>query len=156
MTTPIFGLNARLYRNTGSYGAPTWLHVDIISNLTYTRTPEVQEFYIRRSKIKYKVKTGIDFSITGNLLAELNTTEYEVWDDAMNGDDVLDLLVLNAAETVVGARGIRADFQVAGADESQNPTDIIMPNFTLNVYPTTNLPKKAKVLAGPTLDFADF
>jgi hypothetical protein len=156
MATPAFGINARVYRNTGSYATPVWLHVDIVSDLTYTRSPEVAEFYIRRSRVKYKVKTGLDFSISGTILAELGGTEYEVWDDAMDGDDVLDLLILNADINTVGARGIRADFQVAGADEGQGPTDVIMPSFTLNVYPAVNAPKKATVVTPGTPTYTDF
>lgn len=156
MAGPAFGINARVYRNTGTYEAPTWTHVDIISDLTYSRAPEVTEFYIRRSRIKYKVKTGIDFSITGTLLAELDGTEYEVWDDAMDGDDVLDLLILNAPIETVGARGIRADFQVGGADENQGPTAVIMPSFTLNVYPTDHAPQKADVQVSGTVTYSTF
>ncbi|MGL5097508.1 MAG: hypothetical protein ACRDD1_18115 [Planctomycetia bacterium] len=150
----MLGIDAKLYRNTGTYGTPTWTSVDCISDCAVSPVWDKNEVMIRASRTKMQVKTMLGIEVAAKLLATLSgDTQLIAIQDAMNSDAQHDFLVLNAATTAIGARGWRFWGQVFQASESQNPGDTLF--YDCVIAPTLpidgNYPKHAEVTTGPAL-----
>lgn len=148
------GIEAVVYRNTGSYGSPTWSEVTRISDFTPNEKWDVAEIMIRLARVKFGAKTTLDIGFTGKLLRDDDDANYLAFVDAARSpDDVVDLLILDGPNDVVGSIGVRADYQITDNTGSQNPGDVLYMDLNGVPYPTANSPSFAEVEAGPTITY---
>lgn len=150
----VLGINAVFYRNTGTWGAPTWAAVPELEMAAvdprYVEAPSNS----RDSRFERIVVTLAGVAISARLKVKPGNSNYEALMDAMALATVVDLLVLDASNTTVGARGFRGDCYVLAARDDQGITSRLYRDLEIKPADTDNLPMWAKVAAGPTLRYA--
>jgi hypothetical protein len=144
----MLGINAKLYRNSGTYGSPTWTPIDNVGDLSVNPPWEEGDATTRGSRVKLSQKTVMALEVTGKIRADLTDTEYLAMADAGNQDTVNDYLVLSATSATNGARGFRFDGQVHVSAQDQNLGSVIFDDFTLKPTPSANKVQRVTVTAG--------
>lgn len=145
----MLGINCKLYRNTGSYGSPTWTAIDLVSDATLTPTWDEADGSARVSYGKQTSKTLIGIEVSAKVRASLTDAGYLALLSALNSQStLLDILVLDGPSTTNGVQGYRADFGVFGAPEDQAMGSVIYRDFTLKPGISDNLLKAVTVSAG--------
>ena len=147
------GIKAKLYYNDGTYESPDWVELSLVSDLTVNPTWDESEANDRSSRIKRSAKTLLGLEISGMLKKKPLDDGYELMMNAMVGDDVLDLLILDGQNDTEGVRGWRCDFQVFSASEDQGLSTVIYEAFTLKPTCSDHTPYAVRVAAGPTLEY---
>ena len=117
----LLGLNAVLYRNTGTYGSPTWVAVTCVSDLKVDPVYDTAEIPTRASKVKKFGKTLIGVTITGTLKSSLSgdAAYLAIYAAMVSQTTELDLVVLNATSASNGAHGFRGPMFVTKGGEDQ-------------------------------------
>lgn len=144
----MIGLNAKVYRNTNTYEAPTWSECTLFSDVSVNPAWEEADASARESRIKQTVKTLLGLDITGKMKKKPANANYDAFMDAFLSDDTLDLLILDGDRTENGVRGWRADFQIFSANEDQSMTNVLFEEFKLMPSITEHLPLAVKVAGG--------
>lgn len=133
------GIGARTYRNTGSYGSPTWTAQVEHKDVTLAMPWDWVEAGTRATRAKLFGKARTDITVTIVCKADDEDADYEnLINAAFLPTTVVDLLVLNGLISVEGVRGVRAEFLVNLDSEPQMIDDSIYPTFTLKPTFTTN------------------
>lgn len=138
------GVRARAYRNTGSYGSPTWTAMNLIKDVTPSMPWDWVEAGARETNAKLYAKARADLGVSFTMRADDADTGYNaVADAACSQTTVMDILFLNAAITVEGCRGFRAEWLINLTSEGQEIDGSIYdqfeakPTWTSNGYPKT-------------------
>lgn len=132
------GLNAKLYRNTGTFAMPTWVEVSNIQDLELS--DDMTEF-------DASVRGGSGFSE-----AEATLRNLELTFNMKNNDDqhmialrtayatraTVDLQVLDGPIATVGTHGVRARWKVFEFGKPQNLADGQMLNLRLRPAPNAD------------------
>lgn len=142
------GPNAKLYRNAGSYGSPSWTVIGLVSDLSSKGNWDMGEGSTRLSRAKLYAKTMLDIEITGKIREDLTDAGYAALAAQLNSDTPIDLLVLDGPSTTNGQRGYRADWHVSTNDQDQGLGTVIFDSFTLKPGISDNLPMRALVSGG--------
>jgi len=143
------GIESVLYLNGGTYGSPTWGALTFINDLTVNNQWDKADANSRASRIKQAVKTLLGLSWTGTILVPGETNaDYTTIIDAMNSDDILDIMVLNGPNTENGVRGYRCDVQVTNATEDQGSGAVLYDQIEFMPTPSANPPKSVLVTSG--------
>lgn len=153
------GINARVYRNTGTYGSPVWAAIDMVRGASPSFAWDMVDASIRGTPAKLYGKGQVDLMVSLDVRADDLDAGYQaLWDAAMDQDTVMDLLILNGLVTVEGSLGVRSEFLVNLAGDSQGAGDLIYTTFELKPSWTTagRYPLKAEIGAGPALSTTAF
>ena len=134
----VIGADCKLYRNTGSYGSPTWVEIDIIGTLNHNRSFAEGDISMRASKKKRSYRTQEDTPIDFTTPAVEGDTNYEALLDAYVDGAILDLLIAAGARTVSGHSWHRDRFQIFNKSEPQNVDGVVQVSWTLKPSFTTN------------------
>lgn len=149
------GILAKLYyRSAGTYGAPTWTEISLISDLAVNPAWDKADASSRGSRVKKSAKTMLGLEFTGRLKKKPGDASYEAVMNALVSDDVLDVLILDGDKDTENNRGWRCDVQVHSANEDQAMANVLYEDITLEPACTDNEPKAVKVAAGPTLTYS--
>ncbi len=156
-TQILAGIAAVLYKNSGSYGTPTWGAQNNIRSVTPGFPWDFADSPSRATPIKIYVKTQVDLAIQVMMRADPADANYTAWVDAhWNRTLVLDLLILNAKLATEGARGLRGEFLVSMTNEAQEIDGTIFSTFDIKPTITNNgLPKSAVMGASSTPTFTE-
>lgn len=140
------GIKGVVYRNTGTYGSPTWTACPLIRDVTPNFPWDMVDASVRGSRAKLYAKTQIDLGAQVVMRADDADTDYAAWvDAAVSATAKLDLLILDGPITAEGARGVRAEFLVSMSTQAQNIGDVVYSTFdvkpavgtTITNYPST-------------------
>lgn len=146
------GINAKIYRNTGTYGSPTWTAIDLTRDAQMNLPWDFGDASARATKVKLYAPTQIDFAISCVVRADDADAGYNALWDAAVGADALDLLILDGPITVEGTRGVRAHFTPSLTGMSQGAGDVEYGNFDLKAaYSSDGNPKCIEVGASSAL-----
>jgi hypothetical protein len=145
------GIDAALYRNTATWGTPTWSEVLPVAELTPGGGWDAAEIKTRQSRVKFGAKVMLDIGFTLRMLCDDADANYTAIMTAFQSlTATLDLLVLDGDITTVGSFGYRALFQVTAGDQPQPVDDVLYRTFKLVPYPdSTNRPQYASITSGP-------
>lgn len=141
------GITCKFYRNTASYGTPTWAEVHEVSDWKENLDWQKAAAGSRLTRVGQSVKTQLDLSWTGTLKDD-GGTNAEAIKDALLTDQVLDVLILNGPITENGVRGYRTDVQVFSGSNSQGLTEVVYPEIMIAPTPSANAPKAVKITSG--------
>lgn len=126
------GIAARVYRNTGTYGSPTWTATNCVRDAQPAFPWDLVDASKRATRAKLYGKTQIDLSVQLVCKADDADTGYGALVDlAVSPTAVLDMLVLDGPLTAEGARGVRAHWLGSLSSQPQGAGD--------NVYTTIDL-----------------
>lgn len=135
------GLNAKLYRNTGTYGSPTWAEWNFLKDLSLEMsTGEADATTRANGGWKATVATLKDASLTFSAPHDVSIATYKTLVDGFYANTAFELLVLDQAIATVGATGLRASFMVTSMTEGQPIEDIQANDFTLKITASDNDP----------------
>jgi hypothetical protein len=149
------GINAKVYRNTGTWGSPTWTEVPEFESVQIDPRYTEGESNSRDSRFARGKLTLAGCSATARLKVKPGNTNFESLMDAFALATAVDLLILDGPRTTVGSRGIRAEFNLMAAGDDQGITSRLYRDLALNLNDSDNLPKWAKVVTGPTIQYAE-
>lgn len=126
------GIDGALYRNTGTYGSPTWTEVTLVKDVTPRRQWDMQEAGSRETKAKLMAKTRIDVGAQAVVRTDCANAGYQALYDASNSSSsLLDMLILDGPLTQEGAAGVRGHFNVNSTGAPQEADGIIYETFDL-------------------------
>lgn len=151
----MLGLNAVTYRNTSTYGAPTFVAIPELESVNVTPSYTEAESNSRASQFGVTAMTLAGVTITARLKVKPGNTNYEALMDAFALRQTVDLLILDGSNTTVGARGLRAECYLMQATDDQAITNRLYRDLEIRLADTDNPPKWAKVGAGPTIQYAE-
>ena len=133
------GIGCGVYRNTGTFGTPTFTLQTEVQSVTPTSPWDWVEASSRASAAKLYGKSLMDLSFQIVMRADDLDAGWEAFMAAANSRTaVLDLLILNGLISVEGVRGFRAELLVSCDTEPQDIGGSVMTTFTLKPTPTTN------------------
>lgn len=120
----LLGINAKCYRNTNTWGSPTWSEVSCISDFVLPVAWDQIEAGTRASRVKAGARTMVALNPTGKLKSSTDEANYiAFWDALMaspgDAEEELDLLILNGEKDTDGCRGYRGIFIVTSGSEDQ-------------------------------------
>lgn len=128
----ILGINCKVYRNTGSYGTPTWTAVDAFRDVTLRYSWDEVEAPSRASKIKSVLKALGDYHATGEIKCSYTDAGYLAITAALNSQTSnIDLLILNGTSSTNGAEGVRLDALITTGDEDQGIGNALYRSVTM-------------------------
>lgn len=142
------GIDCKFYRNSGTYGSPTWTEVNDILDLDADPTWGEGDASSRGSPVVMTEPTMLGMTITGKIRVSLADADFVALDDAHIARTALDLMVLNGNSTTNGVRGWRMDFKIFGWKETQAANGVLYRDFTMKPCLSDNPPKRAVVASG--------
>lgn len=143
------GVGARRYRNTGTYGTPTWTAQLYDRDVTIAMPWDMAEGGTRATRAKTFIKTRTDLSVTVVARADDADAAYtSLMDAAFNPTSVMDCLVLNGLISTEGARGVRGEFLVNLDSDPQEIDGSIYDTFMLKPAWTSNAVGPSTVVMG--------
>lgn len=136
------GIKAVIYRNTGTYGSPTWTAITLARD-TQTNAPwDLAEASVRATRVKLYHPTQIDFQCSATVRADDADTGYNALADAAVSGTALDLLILDGPISTEGTRGLRAHFHVSLNSSPEEIGGAIYKTFDLKPgFSTDGTPK---------------
>jgi hypothetical protein len=150
------GIGSALYRNTATYGTPTWTVQSLIQSVTLNSPWDFVDANSRASAAKLYGKSLVDIGVQVTYRSDDLDTSYLVWLAAhWSRTTVLDLLILNGLIATEGVQGVRGEFLVSMSGEPQDIGGSIITTFDLKpTYTTNGYPKSVLMGASSTPSFS--
>lgn len=118
MSTKV-GLEGAVYINTGTFGAPTWLLIDLTKDATVTLEKSLADLSSRASGgWRWKKAALKDFKVDLTMVYDDTDTAQAAIAAAFLSDATVDLQILDATIALSGA-GFRGQFEVASYNKSE-------------------------------------
>lgn len=114
------GMNAKLYRNTGSYASPTWVEITNVRDLTLNLTKAEADLTTRANE-GWRAMAGTlkEGSVEFEMIWDPTDDGFEAIKDAWFGDTTIELAVMDKAIDESGAQGLRATMSVISFSRSE-------------------------------------
>lgn len=155
---PKAAINAGAYRNTGTYGSPTWTEMTLVRDVTPAYAWDFGDASARATRAKLYAKTQIDLQLSLVMRADDLDAAYQAMvAAAMSPTGVVDLLILDGDITAEAAVGVRGEFGVSISGQAQGAGDIVYTTFELKAAPSSNgVPKSVLMGAASSPTFTAF
>lgn len=153
---PKLGIAAAVYRNTGTFVAPTWVEITHARDVTVNYTWNLADASSRGSLIVLQAKTQM--TVGGQIVvrADDEDADYiDLFDASFQSSNLgaRDLLILDGTMETEGARGVRGRFNLSGA-QNQSIGEVIYTTFDFSTtYHADGYPQKAVVGPAGTVTF---
>lgn len=121
----MLGLNARLYRNTGSFGTPTWTLVSNVSDLNANDSMEEADASTRADggfAVSEPTLRGLELSF--GMINKPGDADVTAFLAAYAARTALDLAVMDGPIATVGSKGVRARYKVHQFPRAQELRDV--------------------------------
>lgn len=137
------GLNCKAYRNTGTWGLPTW---DEITNMTGAKlnleTGEADVTTRGGNGWRQTAATLKNGTVEFQMIWDPDSADFaaiqEAWEDGTN----IECLFLDGDVTTAGKQGLRAEFAVTNFSRDESLEEAVKVDVTLKPgYSTTNTPE---------------
>jgi len=136
----VLGLNAKLYRNTGSYGSPTW---DLI--------PNVMDLALNMDAGEATASNrGSTWELTVATLKKASLEFKQVWDPAdldvttllgiFTANSTIEMLVLDGLAATTGSQGLRALMMVTAWNREEPLEGALLAALTMKPTYSANAP----------------
>ena len=136
------GMEAKLYRNTGTYALPTWVELTNVKDLTLNLEAGEADVTTRgNAGWRATVATLKDGSIEFEMVWDTADTNFTAIQDAFfNGTDI-EFAVMDGDITASGSQGLRATMSVTSFSRNEALEEALM--VSVNAKPTyaTNAPE---------------
>lgn len=152
------GIDAEVFRNTGSDGVPVWTAIGLVRNVTPSAKWNRADASARQTKAVLQAKTQIAISGMIEVRADPADAHYQALFDASMSDSssAIDLMILDGPLTLEGCKGVRAYMNLDFA-QNQNIDGVIYTTFDYD--PAWNLnrfPAKVEMGAGSAPTYTQF
>lgn len=140
------GLNGKLYRNTGTFGSPSWAEVSNVRDLTLSDSMSEADVTRRASGgWRETVVTLREASIDFDMVNVSGDTQLAAIRSAYNSRAAVEFAIMDGDIAVAGSRGIRATCQVVKFELSQELENAQMYSITIKPSPAANPPSELVV-----------
>ena len=140
------GIKCKLYRNTGTYGAPVWDEIKIVGDVDLEVTPTLASASTRETLVERSLVVGFKLGVTGSVRVVTTNADYVALEAAAISGATVDVLALNGDRLNPGATGVRFPAKISPWGEKQPVGGIVMRDFGLTPSleeSDTDLPKYA-------------
>ena len=134
------GTDHKAYRNTSTYGTPTWNEITIVRDLTLSMSKTMAAATARLSGYVQKKGALKEVTVEFDILADAAIDDYDVLRDAFIAGTVLDVAIADGAIATVGTKYWRYDVEVAKFDRGEPLNDIATTAVTLEQAYSSNAP----------------
>lgn len=135
MDTPVqikIGLTCKLYRNSNTYEAPTWVEIDIVRDATLNVSKREWDASFRGGgRWAAFIATLKDASIDFEVLRQTQDTNWRALRNAWVDDTPTEFLMMDGDRTVAGNEGIRATFMLFDFNQAQPLAEGLVDKFTM-------------------------
>lgn len=136
--------NAKVYRNTGSYGSPTWDLVANIKDLTLNLDKDETDVTTRSSEgFKEFVDGLIDASVDFSMLWDDADSDFTAIRTAFFAKTAIEFLILDGPQSGTGSagrQGLRATMMTKSFTRNENLGEALMVDVTLRPAKNANSP----------------
>ncbi len=137
----LIGLNAKLYRNTGTYGSPTWDEVTNVRDLsTNLETGEAEGSTRGGGGWRQVLTTLKDGTVEFEMVWEPGDTDFEAFRDAWLNGTLIDCWVLDGSSSTSGNQGLRAEFAVLNFSRPEPLEEVLTASVTMRPGISSNPP----------------
>lgn len=130
------GLDCTLYRNTGSYGSPTWNLVDTIKDNNVSYEKGKADASTRRTKFRENVSTLIELGIEFGIKRDRDNADWQAFYEASKpGGSPIEILLLDGPiEDLSGEEGLRLTAEVFGFGQAEELEGVVFNSVTMSPY----------------------
>lgn len=137
------GLNAKLYRNTGSYGTPTWTEIEAVKDLSLADAMTEADVTARkhggyRAMVAALREVGIEFDMP-NIVADVDLLALRT---AYNARSTIEFAVMDDAIATSGAHGVRFSGQIFQRNRDEKLEEAQMYAWTIKPTDSDNAPSE--------------
>lgn len=147
-------INAKLYRNTGTYEAPTLTPVDLVRDGTLTVAWDEANADARESRVHQNLKSMLSLEFSFMLKKKPGDAGYEALMNLLLNDDTEDFFILDGPEDEEGVRGFRWDGAIFSATEDQSLGNVLYEDMVTKPIVIDNPVLAVRVASGPTLTYS--
>jgi hypothetical protein len=135
------GLDAKLYRNTGTYSSPTWNDIPNVKDVTLNLEAGEADVTTRGNNgWRATVATLKDGSIEFDMVWDTADTDFAAIRDAFLNRTAIEFAVMDGNITVAGSQGLRATCMVTKFSRSEPLEQAIMVSVTIKPTYSANAP----------------
>lgn len=114
------GLDAKLYRNTGTFASPTWTEVQNVKDLTLNLEAGEADVTTRGNAGWRATLAALkDASIEFEMVWDTADTDFTAIKDAFFGSTGIEFAVMDGDITVAGTQGLRATMSITSFSRSE-------------------------------------
>lgn len=139
----IRSLDAKVYRNTGTYATPVWVEVPVVKDVTLGMSKKETEVTVRGSGFDAIRGTTKGLSFTFQLQDKVSDAAIAAFNSAYFNDTLTDLWFLSGASDDVLAEGPRAECEVLNFSRNEQLAETLVYDVTV---------KPASIVNDPTWD----
>jgi hypothetical protein len=133
----VMGFNCKLYRNTATFGSPSWDEVTIIREVKVMNKRDKSEATTRGDAVRTYGVGRSDLSITFKLKDDNTHADYVAIRDAFLDASDLDLWAMDGTLGAAGtAEGPRGDWKVVGFDRNEDDEGVVF--FDIECVPSAD------------------
>lgn len=137
----VLGMNAKLYRNTGSYGTPVWNEIPNVRDLTLNLETSEADATTRanagwEATVTALKRGSIDFEMVWDTADD----DFTAIKDAYFNNTSIDIAAMDGDIAVSGKQGLRAVFAVSGFSRQEPLVDVLKVNVTIKPTYSANPP----------------
>jgi hypothetical protein len=135
------GLDAKLYRNTGTYASPTWNEIKNVKDVTLNlETAEADVTTRGNNGWRATVATLKDGSVEFEMVWDSADDDFGTIRDAFLNKTAVELAVMDGDITVTGTQGLRASYMVMKFSRNEPLEEAITVSVTVKPTYATNAP----------------
>ena len=138
------GLNAKLYRNTGTYASPTWNEIGNVKDVTLNLESAEADVTVRANNgWRATVPTLKDASVEFEMVWDTADEDFQAIRDAYLNNTTLEVLALDGPVSGAGStgnQGLRAVCNVTGFSRSEPLEEALSVSVTVKPAYSVNPP----------------
>jgi predicted secreted protein len=136
------GMEAKLYRNSGSFATPAWSELENVKDLTLNLEAGEADVTTRgNGGWRATVATLKDGSIEFDMVWDTADANFTSIKDAFFGGTAVEFAVMDGNITTTGSQGLRASMSITGFSRSEALEEAIMVNVTAKPTYSANPPE---------------
>lgn len=135
------GMEAKVYRNTGTYGVPVWVEITNVRDVTLNLESGEADVTTRaNSGWRATAATLKDASVEFQMVWDTADAGFTAIKDAFFNGTNIDLAVMDGDITQTGTQGLRAEFSVTAFSRSEPLEEAITVSVTAKPAYSVNAP----------------
>lgn len=140
--TAVLGLDCKLYRNTGTYGSPTWVLIENVKDVTLSLTKSSADVTTRNNG-GWRAEIGAlkEGSIEFDSVWDTTDADFAVILAAWVANTTVEFLVLDGLLATAGSQGLRASCQVMECTRTEPLEEAVMAKVVLKPTISANAPE---------------
>jgi hypothetical protein len=135
------GMDAKLYRNTGTYASPTWDLIGNVKDLTLSlETGEADVTTRGNGGWRATVATLKDGALEFEMIWDTEDTDFTAIRTAFLGNTAVEMAVLDGLVATTGSQGLRASFMVTNFTRNEPLEEAITVSVSMKPTYSANAP----------------